>query len=41
MALSEELIQNLRPELERMTTDMVQRTLHGVWDKRSRAYQEE
>ena len=41
MALSEELIQNLRPEIERMTSDMVQRTLHGVWDKRSRAYQEE
>lgn len=36
MALSEELEQNLRPEIERLTKDMVQRTLQGVWDKRSR-----
>lgn len=36
MALSEELEQNLRPEIERLTKDMVQRTLQGVWDKRAR-----
>lgn len=41
MALSEELVQNLRPEIERMTSDMVQRTLQGVWDKRSKIYQQE
>lgn len=41
MALSDELVQNLRPEIERLTTDMVQRTLQGVWDKRSRIYQQE
>ena len=41
MALSEELVQNLRPEIERMTSDMVQRTLKDVWDKRSRVYQQE
>lgn len=41
MDLSEELVRNLRPEIERMTNDMVQRALQGVWDKRSRTYQEE
>lgn len=41
MAFSDELVQNLRPEIERMTTDMVQRTLQGVWDKRSKVYQKE
>lgn len=38
MALSEELVQNLRPEIERLTSDLVQRTLQGVWDKRARTY---
>lgn len=40
MALSEELVQNLRPEIERLTSDLVQRTLQGVWDKRCRNYQD-
>jgi hypothetical protein len=40
MALSEELVQNLRPEIERLTADLVQRTLLGVWDKRARIYQD-
>jgi hypothetical protein len=38
MSLSEELVQNLRPEIERMTADLVQRTLQGLWDKRARTY---
>ena len=38
MGLSEELVQNLRPEIERLTSEMVQRTLQGVWDKRARTY---
>ena len=40
MALSDELVQNLRPEIERLTADLVQRTLQGVWDKRARIYQD-
>jgi hypothetical protein len=40
MALSVELEQNLRPEIERMTVDLVQRTLQSVWDQRARAYQD-
>jgi hypothetical protein len=36
MDLSDELVQNLRPEIERLTADMVQRTLQGVWDQRAR-----
>jgi hypothetical protein len=40
MALSDELVQNLRPEIERLTADLVHRTLQGVWDKRARIYQE-
>jgi hypothetical protein len=36
MAMSEELLQNMRPEIERLTADLVQRTLQSVWDKRSR-----
>lgn len=36
MALSEDLVKKLRPEIERMTSDMVQRALQGVWEKRSR-----
>ena len=38
MDLSEELVQNLRPEIERLTADLVQRTLQGLWDKRARTY---
>jgi hypothetical protein len=40
MALSEELVQSLRPEIERLTAELVQRTLQGVWDKRARIYQD-
>jgi hypothetical protein len=40
MALSEELVQNLRPEIDRLTADLVQRTLQGVWDQRARIYQD-
>jgi hypothetical protein len=40
MALSDELVQNLRPEIERLAVDLVQRTLQGVWDKRARIYQD-
>jgi hypothetical protein len=35
MALTEDLVQNLRPEIERLTADMVQKTLQVVWEKRS------
>jgi hypothetical protein len=38
MALSDELVQNLRPEIERLTADLVQRTLQGLWNKRARTY---
>lgn len=38
MALSEELLQNIRPEMERLAADWVQRTLNGVWDKRAKTY---
>jgi hypothetical protein len=40
MALSDELVKNLRPEIERLTADMVQRTLQGVWDQRARMDQD-
>ncbi len=40
MALSDELEQRLRPEIERMTADLVQRTLQAVWDQRARSYQD-
>jgi hypothetical protein len=40
MALSEDLLQNLRPEIERLTADLVERTLQGIWDKRARSYQD-
>jgi hypothetical protein len=38
MALSDELAQNLRPEIERLTADLVQRILQDLWDKRARIY---
>ena len=40
MALSVDLVQKLRPEIERMTSDMVQRALQSEWDKRWRNDQE-
>ena len=39
MDLSNELIQNIRPELDRLTSELVQRTLDGLWSKRSEKYQ--
>ena len=39
MALSNELILNLRPELDRLTSELVQRTLEGLWAKRCEKYQ--
>jgi hypothetical protein len=41
MAMSEDLLHKLRPEIERMTSDRVQRALQGEWEKRTRIYQEE
>lgn len=37
--LSQELIQNMRPELDRLTTELVAQTLQGLWEKRSEKYQ--
>jgi hypothetical protein len=39
MDLSNELIQNLRPELDRLTSELVRRTLEGLWAKRCEKYQ--
>ncbi len=35
MALADELVQELRPELERLTTELVQRSLRRAWAQRS------
>jgi phosphoribosylcarboxyaminoimidazole (NCAIR) mutase len=40
MALSSDLLENFRPEIERLTADLVQRTLQSVWEKRAGTYQE-
>jgi hypothetical protein len=40
MAMSDELVQNLRPEIERLTAELVQRTLAGVWEKRTSIYRD-
>ena len=40
MALSSDLLENLRPEIERLTADWVQKTLQSVWDQRARTWQE-
>jgi hypothetical protein len=37
--LSGTLIQNLRPELDRLTAELVQQTLQELWRKRSENYQ--
>jgi hypothetical protein len=34
MALGDELVQSLRPELERLTTELVQRSLRQAWASR-------
>ncbi len=36
MALADDLVQSLRPELERMTTEWVQRSVRQAWVKRFR-----
>jgi hypothetical protein len=41
MALSEELLHSLRPEIETLTANLVQRTLQSIWDKRARSYQDD
>jgi mannose-1-phosphate guanylyltransferase/mannose-6-phosphate isomerase len=38
-ALSQELMLNLRPELDRMAAELVQRSVQGMWDKRAEVYQ--
>jgi hypothetical protein len=40
MALSSDLLEKLRPEMERLTADWVQKTLQSVWDQRARTWQE-
>jgi hypothetical protein len=40
MALSSDLLENLRPEIERLTAVWVQRTLQSVWDQRARTFQD-
>jgi hypothetical protein len=37
--LSGTLIQNLRPELDRLTAELVQQTLQELWRKRCESYQ--
>jgi hypothetical protein len=39
LALSQELMNNLRPELDRMAAELVQRSVQGMWDKRAEIYQ--
>jgi hypothetical protein len=36
MALADELVQALRPELERLTTELVQRSLRQAWAHRTK-----
>lgn len=40
LALSKELMQNLRPELDRMAAELVQRSVQGMWAKRAEIYQD-
>jgi hypothetical protein len=39
LALSQELMKNLRPELDRMASELVQRSVKGMWEKRAEIYQ--
>jgi hypothetical protein len=39
LALSQELMKNLRPELDRMAAELVQRSVQGMWEKRAEIYQ--
>ncbi len=38
LALSQELMKNLRPELDRMAAELVQRSVQGMWEKRAEIY---
>jgi hypothetical protein len=38
LALSQELMKNLRPELDRMASELVQRSVQGMWEKRAEIY---
>jgi hypothetical protein len=40
MALSDDLVQALRPELERMTTELVQRSFQQAWISRFKSDQD-
>lgn len=40
LALSDELVKNLRPEIERLTAELVQKTLADVWEKRASIYRD-
>lgn len=40
LALSDDLVQNLRPEIERLTAELVQKTLADVWEKRAHIYRD-
>jgi hypothetical protein len=39
MNLSDQLIVNLKPDLERLTAELVQKALVGLWEKRCEKYQ--
>lgn len=39
LALSQELMQNLRPELDRMAAELVHRSVQSMWAKRAEIYQ--
>jgi hypothetical protein len=38
LALSDDLVHKLRPEIERLTAEVVHKTLSGVWEKRAKTY---
>jgi len=38
LALSQELMKNLRPELDRMASELVQRSVQDMWEKRAEIY---
>jgi hypothetical protein len=38
LALSQELMKSLRPELDRMAAELVQRSVQGMWEKRAEIY---
>jgi len=38
-AMSNELLDGLRPELDRLTTELVRKSIQGLWEKRSEKYE--